>query len=456
MSKQKLKVSKSVRFGKSDFRFWKSRLFKNSYTRDGVSHSQADYSVKIQFDGKRETFNLNISNKDLASKKAVKIYQSLLNEGMDKTCEIYKSQTEKIISPTVGEFIREFESQNEVSKTSLISYAGKFRRLVAEICKINSDKSKYHSGAGSRIYREKVESVKLSKITSYDINSWKRKFVGSAKNEEELRSKKVTVNSIIRNSKSLFAPKALVFVASDFMGSNSVSTKTGIKRLQGRLSVPCNPFEGVELETVHKQQYDATRDGMNAELIFASARNELEKDYPEQYKIFLLAITAGLRRKEIDWIKWNNIDFAKGEISVRSSIYYALKTSDSEAVISIDKDTSELLKMFKKKSTSEYVITSARTDSLPKEVSDYRCSSHYTKLIKWLRGKGVVARQPLHTLRKEAISIIAKNQGIHIASAFARHSDIRMTADIYAEPRVRAEVDTSALLGGELNIKKTA
>ena len=84
MSKQKLKVSKSVRFGKSDFRYWKSRLFKNSYTRDGVSHSQADYSVKIQFDGKRETFNLNISNKDLASKKAVKIYQSLLNEGMDK------------------------------------------------------------------------------------------------------------------------------------------------------------------------------------------------------------------------------------------------------------------------------------------------------------------------------------------------------------------------------------
>ena len=93
---------------------------------------------------------------------------------------------------------------------------------------------------------------------------------------------------------------------------------------------------------------------------------------------------------------------------------------------------------------------------MPKEVSDYRCSSHYTKLIKWLRGKGVVARQPLHTLRKEAISIIANNQGIHIASAFARHSDIRMTADVYAEPRVRAEVDTSALLGGELNIKKTA
>ena len=33
---------------------------------------------------------------------------------------------------------------------------------------------------------------------------------------------------------------------------------------------------------------------------------------------------------------------------------------------------------------------------------------------------------------------------------------IRITTDVYAEQRVRAEVDTTALLGGEVMQKKTA
>ena len=45
----------------------------------------------------------------------------------------------------------------------------------------------------------------------------------------------------------------------------------------------------------------------------------------------------------------------------------------------------------------------------------------------------------------EAISIIAKEKGIHVASSFARHSDIRITSDVYAEQRVRSEVDTLSL-----------
>jgi hypothetical protein len=59
-------------------------------------------------------------------------------------------------------------------------------------------------------------------------------------------------------------------------------------------------------------------------------------------------------------------------------------------------------------------------------------------------------------LRKEAISLVARKQGIHVASAFARHSDIRITTDVYAEQRVRAEVDTTTLLGGEIHQNKKA
>ena len=59
--------------------------------------------------------------------------------------------------------------------------------------------------------------------------------------------------------------------------------------------------------------------------------------------------------------------------------------------------------------------------------------------------EGVVSKKPMHTLRQEAISIIAKEKGIHVASSFARHSDIRITSDVYAEQRVRSEVDTASL-----------
>jgi len=412
----------------------------------------------MQHRGRRESFNLSYSNKELAAKKAVDIYKVVISEGFDSACERFKSKNEKIKSPTVGEFLASFEEHNSLSSTTLNSYVGKFRRLAAEIIGIENDKSKYHANCGSLDYRNKVDQIQLSEITPQRVNQWKRKFLKICNTEEEKRARKVTVNSIIRNSKSLFSPKALMFVASDIGGVPYVVKPNGQGRseLKGRLSIPFNPFEDIEFESVGKRKYDSSREGINAELIFSAARNELEKNHPEQYKIFLLAITAGLRRKEIDWLKWKDIDFSSREISVTPSKDYSLKNNESEGRVAIDRQTTEIFLGYKNLSKSEYVISSSRSDSLPKEVSDYRCSKHYAKLIRWLRGKGVVARQPLHTLRKEAVSIIAKSQGIHAASAFARHSDIRITTDVYAEQRVRAEVDTTALLGGEVMQKKTA
>lgn len=458
MSKQVDKVSKAKVYGKTDFRYWKHRIFKNTYTRGGARHELASYSVKIQHRGRRESFNLSYSNKELAAKKAVEIYILVLSEGFETACEKYKSKNEKIISPNVGEFVRTFEENNSLSRTTLVSYIGKFRRLVSEIMGLQDDPSKFHSGKGSVNYRDRVDQVLLSEITPQKVNAWKRRLLKNCKSEDEKRRRQVTINSIIRNSKSLFSPNALMFVASDIGGRTSISAKSGGVglELKGKISIPFNPFEGIQFEGIRKRKYDSAREGMNAELIFSSARNELAEEFPEQYKIFLLAITAGLRRKEIDWLKWKDIDFGEREISVSPSKDYSLKNNESEGRVPIDKNTSDIFLNYRSLSKSEYVISSARSDSLPREVSDYRCSSHYSKLINWLRGKGVVARQPLHTLRKEAISLVARKQGIHVASAFARHSDIRITTDVYAEQRVRAEVDTTTLLGGEIHQNKKA
>ncbi len=57
--------------------------------------------------------------------------------------------------------------------------------------------------------------------------------------------------------------------------------------------------------------------------------------------------------------------------------------------------------------------------------------------------------KPLHTLRKEAGSIIATKAGIHAASQFLRHADIQVTAMHYADHKERVTVDMEALLQPE-------
>jgi len=440
------KVSQSITYGKSDYRYWKAKVFKNSFMVNGEKYQQDEYSVKFQFKGRRERFNLYNANKELAAKKACEIFSLLIQHGWDSVIEKYKSSSNgKIESPTVGEFLTEVQKHSEVRRSTMVSYETKFRRLVAEVMKIKSDKSKFEASSGSISYRARVNEVLLSDLTPSKINAWKRNHVSKAKDEEEKRSRKITVNSIIRNSKSLFSSKILVFVATSFRGEKTISSREGEKTLKGNLVIPHNPFEDVGLEKVGKKRYSAKLAGLDIKMIFNSAKSELSEEFPEQYKIFILALTAGLRRREIDWLKWKHVDFKTRVVSIMASEHYQLKSSDSEGGIPIDKTTAKLLKEYKKNSTGEFVIESNRSNKLPKEPSDYRCSMHYRKLCAWLRGKGVVSKKPMHTLRQEAISIIAKEKGIHVASSFARHSDIRITSDVYAEQRIRSEVDTASL-----------
>ena len=127
---------------KSDYRYWKAKVFKNSFMVNGEKYQQDEYSVKFQFKGRRERFNLYNANKELAAKKACEIFSLLIQQGWDSVIEKYKSSSNgKIESPTVGEFLTEVQKHSEVRRSTMVSYETKFRRLVAEVMKIKSDKS---------------------------------------------------------------------------------------------------------------------------------------------------------------------------------------------------------------------------------------------------------------------------------------------------------------------------
>lgn len=58
--------------------YWRRRLFKNSFTRDGQRKVLKGWSVKIQHQGRRRTFSLAAASREAAAREAWQIYRTLV------------------------------------------------------------------------------------------------------------------------------------------------------------------------------------------------------------------------------------------------------------------------------------------------------------------------------------------------------------------------------------------
>jgi len=68
---------------KFDPAYWKTRLFKNTFTYKGSRVEVSGWSVKIQLFGKRKTFSLAARARAQAAGEACEIYQSILDHGWE-------------------------------------------------------------------------------------------------------------------------------------------------------------------------------------------------------------------------------------------------------------------------------------------------------------------------------------------------------------------------------------
>jgi integrase len=116
-------------------------------------------------------------------------------------------------------------------------------------------------------------------------------------------------------------------------------------------------------------------------------------------------------------------------------------------VLPVEPEILELFRGWRARATSAFVIESNR---LPKRVGYqwYRCEETFESLLDWLRSKGVTGNKPLHQLRKLYGSEMASVHGIHAASSALRHSDIKTTAEYYADSRVMRTAGFGASLSG--------
>jgi hypothetical protein len=69
-----------------------------------------------------------------------------------------------------------------------------------------------------------------------------------------------------------------------------------------------------------------------------------------------------------------------------------------------------------------------------------------------LRKKGVVSNTPLHTLRKEYGNQICARFGIYAAHTALGHSDPKVTAQHYLEPKKRSVLGFGHLLKADSNV----
>ena len=188
---------------------------------------------------------------------------------------------------------------------------------------------------------------------------------------------------------------------------------------------------------------------IDIEALIKSALRELPQ---EQMKIFLLATMAGLRRNEIDKLEWSAFRWDAGMIRIEETSHFAPKTEGSSGDVPIDLELAASFRGWHAKAVSTFVIESDMQPRIGERYTHYRAQRHFTRLMTWLRSKGVKAIKPLHELRKEFGNQLCAKFGIHSASRMLRHTDIALTAAHYTDQTRRVTFGMGNLLAVAENV----
>jgi integrase len=409
-------------YPKTDSRFWRPRLFRWA--------GSPNYSMRVQFRGRELSFSLRTGNKDLAAKRAATIFGDLVHLGTDATIAKHRAPVDKAPGrgATIGDWVSAASKVFDGKPATLGGYARALRFIVSEILAVAKNKKRY-GRRNAMSYRQEIDDAPLKILTPEVIQAWRIQYVQKAGNSPaRQRSARITCNSNLRQAKALFSRKILKFAR--------------------RVAFPDPlPFAGVEFYPRESMRYHSKLDPA---LLLQAASGELSEADPEAFKALLLALGAGLRRGEIDRLLWRQIDFNTGVIHIETTEAGGLKSSDSAGDVPIDERLSLIMQGFRARALGQYVLEEGTGVTASKPWGQrYRCSDVFERLTRWLRRQGVEGAKPLHTLRKEAGSIIATKAGIHAASQFLRHADIQVTAIHYVDHKERVVVDIGTLLDPE-------
>ena len=430
-------------YPKTHANYWKSRLERRTYTRDGKTFEVAEWSVRIRFNGIRKSFDLETANKEDAAIKARNLYLSLFAKGWSATINELAPPTMPPIemtsgSATVGEFLFEVERTANLKPVTFRQYAQALRQLAVYIAGVRSDSSRYdYRKSGLTAWRKLVDATPLSVITPAAVADWKIARLQRAGSDPRRKLEvNRSFNSWLRNTKSLF--------------SEAIICKPNFRIKVPKFKVPDGQrgerevywFETVDFERSGSMKFQAPA-GVTYESLVIRARRELRAPNPEAYKLFLLCLCMGLRRGEADVCLWNQLNVEDNSIRIETNQYIEPKHGSGGTVYVEPSLMSELLR-FKDPGQDGFVVNSPLAWKAT-TYRRYRCEPHWEILTGWLEINGISARKKVHELRKLFGDAIVKRNGIFAGSAQLRHSTIQMTANHYTDPRQRAALPVSNL-----------
>lgn len=462
--------------GRDALAYWKKAL--------RVEPKTGKFFVQIHYAGERGNFTFE-KNAETATEQARQIFNMIRREGWTAARERYspratseirakaerervKALGDKIENPTIGDLIREAEKvASHCRPASFHSYCKALRFLASELFEISATEQipvetkgkkkrkgkpqlirvkelkKDYRGGGLKKWRAVIDAFPLADITKERVEKWRMEYLSRAGDPAARDHAKVSFNKTIRCAKALFSKKrGLGF----------------LPKLEGRLVFPSPlPLADIPLE---KEPPPTYRSKIDPGEILQAGLKELQNDKPEVFKALILSLVLGLRRAEADTLLWRQVDFKKGEVLIEPTEHYGLKSYNSAGVIALDPQTLAFFKTWKAKAeearkgkTGEeakpvFVMESPRKPKPDARTPVWRCQETFTELLAWLRGKGIDDRKPIHTLRKEAGTIlIRQGQGIEYVAKYLRHSDIKVTLKHYSDlTQNRTAVDLGALL----------
>ncbi len=394
--------------------------------------------MKIQHRGRRESFPLNVSGRDVAADKAKRIYLTIVGEGWDAAVERFKPGFVVRETVTVGEYLALVEEVIDVRPNTLHQYRRCLRQIVAGLNGADPDDTTrfdYVNGGVDR-WRETVDRVKLATLTNTRIEKWRRGYVQNHGGDPlSDRKAKTSANTVIRNASALFSD--------DLRRKLEVSLENPFAEIK--------PFKR-EVRG-YRSHFDAEALLMmaNGELMRPQDQGETETAYirrTEAFKALLIFAFTGLRRRELDLLEWSQVNLDRALIEIRRTRNFEPKAESSLREVHLAPDAVTVLRGFRARNPEDEFVMKGHKPKAKTGWAYYRAGKTYEFLLAWLRdykledGSKPFAevQKPLHELRKEVGAILATRFGIFAAKSILGHSNIALTAGYYADQKEAVNV----------------
>lgn len=353
-------------------------------TRIYKRHVGGGWTYKTSIGGKVRYFPLGLDRKE-ALELADTIRGHSMLYPMKEVLEMFQKKQfakTKPPSPLLSDVVRILE-ENRISsgmaKNTLKAYCDTLRTFARNV-------------TGEK----KVDDFDLGDITETLIRKWKTGHLKDLKDEALIASRKRTLNSKMRQLKSLFS-RASLFENFDMDFVEVLKSQEYFRGLKKQYRLP-------PLDLIQKTfELWPTTEG-------------------DVHTLIGVALHFGLRRNEILHLRrsWFNLDGDRARIDIKAELDFRPK-GGHEGLTMGSKDVA--VAILNKAPGDDYLIEDRADSGRPA----------FEKALKALRAIGWDRASPMHELRKLFGSYIASTESLYISQKFLRHADASTTNDSYAD-----------------------